>query len=176
MALGLFPQFVEEFFRFLDIEVFVKFAVYLNAGSCSAGSQTLELNRGKQSIRCDFAQTYAQLTFDASDNVVGSLKQTGQVGANQDVIFPDRLAPQERVEGHDGIDFGRIQVEIFADVLDRFRFHVAMFLLSQQQHGNQCGSLLGIDGDQVFEFFLCFWRKHLSSDYLSHSRAPFFHT
>src|SRR5215467_12585679 len=131
VALALFLQFVDQFFSLIDVEVLVKLPVYLNAGSSGAGSQTFELNRGKQSVRSDFAQTYAQLTFDASDNVVGSLKQAGEVGANQDVIFPDRLSPQQRIEGHDGVDFGRIQVEILADVLDRFRLHVAMLLLSQ---------------------------------------------
>src|SRR2546427_653950 len=55
------------------------------------------------------------------------------------------MPPQKRVKGHDRVDLRRMQVQVSGHILDRFRLDVAVLLLSQQQHWNQCRSLSGVE-------------------------------
>src|SRR5881628_1641267 len=72
------------------------------------------------------------------------------------------MPPQKRVKGHDRVDLRRMQVQVSGHILDRFRLDVAVFLLSQQQHWNQCRSLSGVEREQMLELVLRFFREHLA--------------
>src|SRR5439155_9514914 len=71
------------------------------------------------------------------------------------------MPPQKRVKGHDRVDLRRMQVQVSGHILDRFRLDVAVLLLSQQQHWNQCRSFSGVDREQMLELVLRFFREHL---------------
>src|SRR5438093_10285142 len=72
------------------------------------------------------------------------------------------MPPQKRVKRRDRVDLRRMQVQVPGHILDRFRLDVAVLLLSQQQHWDQCRSFSGVDRDQMLELVLRFFREHLA--------------
>src|SRR4030095_6577717 len=105
-------------------------------------------------------------------DVIRALQHARKIRADQDVIFPGGLAPQERIERQCRFHVGGGKPQISCDVLHRLRRHIALLLLGQQQHGDQGRSLLRVDRHEVLESGFGLSRKHQRS----HSSAPFFQT
>ena len=90
-------QILENQIHTLGSQVLIKIVIHLGGRRARACADTLDLFKRKRARRSRFPVPDLEPRLEVIENLVAAAQHAGNIRANLDVIFPDRLAAQHRV-------------------------------------------------------------------------------